>query len=161
SSRLVQLMRGRIWVESNPQQPGSRFHFTVRLGLQQGAVPRQVPLEAGGLLGLEGVVGDDNATNRRVATERLARWGMRPMAAQAGAEALRRLGEKQAAGEEVPLILLDAMMPEMDGFEVAARIQQHPELARATVMMLSSAGSTGGIARCRSLGISSFLTKPV
>jgi CheY-like chemotaxis protein len=53
------------------------------------------------------------------------------------------------------------MMPEMDGFDLAEQIRQHSELAGATIMMLSSAGHPGDRARCRELGVSACLTKPI
>ena len=52
-------------------------------------------------------------------------------------------------------------MPEMDGFTLAERIRQHPELAGATILMLSSAGQPGDAARCRELGIAAYLIKPI
>jgi CheY-like chemotaxis protein len=59
------------------------------------------------------------------------------------------------------LVLLDAVMPEMDGFTLAEKIKEQPELADATVMMLSSAMPAGSAARCGALGIAGLLTKPV
>jgi CheY-like chemotaxis protein len=53
------------------------------------------------------------------------------------------------------------MMPEMDGFALAEKIHEQPELADATVMMLSSAMPAGSAARCGALGIAGLLTKPV
>ena len=53
------------------------------------------------------------------------------------------------------------MMPEMDGFALAEQIKRHPELARATIMMLSSADHSRDMARCRVSGISSYLVKPI
>ncbi len=52
-------------------------------------------------------------------------------------------------------------MPEMDGFTLAEQIQRRPELAGATIMMLTSAGRMGDAARCRELGISAYLVKPI
>ena len=46
-------------------------------------------------------------------------------------------------------------------FDLAEQIKQHPELARAAIMMLSSAGQRGDAARCRELGIAAYLTKPI
>jgi CheY-like chemotaxis protein len=58
-------------------------------------------------------------------------------------------------------VLLDAQMPDMDGFTVGERIQQTPALAGAAIMMLSSADLPGDTARCRALGIATYLTKPI
>ena len=58
-------------------------------------------------------------------------------------------------------MLLDANMPVMDGFDLAAKVQQSPRLAGASIMMLSSGARPGDRARCFELGISAYLTKPV
>jgi len=70
---------------------------------------------------------------------------------------------ERAADEHNPytLVLLDAMMPDMDGFEVAEQIRDERHLAGATIMMLSSADSHGDVARCRELGIDIYLRKPI
>src|SRR6185503_3844698 len=57
--------------------------------------------------------------------------------------------------------LLDAMMPDMDGFEVARECKADPKLAGSTIMMLSSADCDRDAARCRDLGIARYLRKPV
>ena len=67
----------------------------------------------------------------------------------------------RASGSPFPLVLLDAMMPDVDGFDLAERIRRRPGLAGATLMMLSSAGRPGEAAHCRDLGLAACLTKPV
>jgi len=64
-------------------------------------------------------------------------------------------------GHSLPLILLDGQMPEMDGFMFAERIRKNPALAEAKIIMLTSAGLHGDAQRCRELGISAYLVKPV
>jgi CheY-like chemotaxis protein len=76
-----------------------------------------------------------------------------------GAAALAELKRATAAGEPYALLLLDVMMPEMDGYTLVRQIQQHPELAGAPVMMLSS--SEGGAPRDRNLPIAACLMKPI
>ena len=71
------------------------------------------------------------------------------------------LREAKARGRAFPLILLDAQMPEMDGFALAESIKRNPDWSAATVMMLSSAGQRGDAMRCRELGVAAYLTKPV
>jgi len=104
---------------------------------------------------------DDNYTNRTVLNGVLVRWGMRPTAVDGGKAGLQALEIAKNLGRAFPLVLLDGQMPEMAGFAVAERIQKNPELAGATIMMLTSAGHLGDAARCRELGISAYLVKPI
>jgi two-component system, sensor histidine kinase and response regulator len=71
------------------------------------------------------------------------------------------LERAHAAGAPFPLVLLDTMMPEMDGFTLAERINENPDLVGATVMMLSSADRHADLSRCRELGVAAYLSKPV
>jgi CheY-like chemotaxis protein len=99
--------------------------------------------------------------NRRILIELLHRWKMRPTAVDSGAAALQKLSAASEQGRPFPLVLLDANMPEMDGFDVAREIRAHANLAGATIMMLSSSGQHDESARCRDLGIAYHLTKPI
>jgi CheY-like chemotaxis protein len=65
------------------------------------------------------------------------------------------------SGRPFPLVLLDYQMPDMDGFEVAERIAQRPDLSGATIVMLSSVGQRGDALRCRELGVAGYISKPV
>ncbi|MHB1561224.1 MAG: response regulator, partial [Isosphaeraceae bacterium] len=115
------------------------------------------------LLGLPVLVVDDNATNRRILEETLTNWGMRPTVVDGGEPALRALERARAAGTPFALVILDAMMPGMDGFTLVDRIRGEPSALAAgpTLMMLSSANRREDAAKCRALGVASYLAKPV
>jgi signal transduction histidine kinase/CheY-like chemotaxis protein len=159
-SNLVGLMQGRIWVESQPGK-GSTFHFTVYLGIQDELSLPAAPLEPKQLRDVHVLIVDDNFTNRRVLLGMLLRWGMRPTAVEGGRAALQALEIAKSTGHPFPLMLLDGQMPDMDGFALAEQIRKDPGLIAVTVMMLTSAGHLGDAARCRELGISAYLVKPI
>ena len=159
SRRLVELMDGRIWLESQPNQ-GSTFHFLARFGVQD--VSSRLPaFEPDSLRDILVLVVDDNFTNRRVVNGMLTRWAMRPTAVESGRAAMQALRVAQSIGHPFPLILLDGQMPEMDGFAFAELLRDDSTLMRPLILMLTSAGRVGDAARCRELGISAYLTKPV
>jgi len=86
---------------------------------------------------------------------------MRPSTAGNGLSAIAAMKRAAAASDPFPLVLIDALMPEMDGFAIAEKIRREPELASATIMMLSSADRSGDASRCRELGVACYLAKPI
>ncbi len=159
SSQLVESMGGRMWVESHAGQ-GSCFHFSARFARQSNPVIQLEP-QHHDLRHLPVLVVDDNATNRRILQELLLGWGMRPFLAASAPEALTEFRRAATAGQPYPLVLIDAVMPEVDGFALARKIKDYPDLTSALILMLSCSGQVENSARCRDLGIPISLTKPI
>jgi signal transduction histidine kinase/DNA-binding response OmpR family regulator len=161
STRLVRMMGGKIWVESE-MGSGSQFHFTVRLGVADAKEIRLGTIAPPEILrGVKVLVVDDNRTNCRILEGMLTRWQMKPTSVNGGAAALAQLSAAREEGEPYNLILTDMHMPDMDGFALVEQIRHRPELATATIMMLTSAGHRGDAARCQELGVSAYLLKPI
>jgi len=160
TSRLVQLMEGKIWVDSRIGQ-GSTFHFTASFGLPD---PHAVPLprvEPVQVYGTKVLVVDDNATNRRILDEILRNWGMRPICATGAAEALGLLREAVRIGEPFSIVVSDVNMPDVDGFELVECCRNDDDLRETVFILLTSATRSGDVARCTELCIAAHLVKPV
>ena len=158
--QLVELMEGQIWVESELGE-GSTFHFTASFGIQDEARTRRKLLPRDGLENMSVLVVDNNSTNRQILVEMLNNWGMKPSAVEDGPHALDAMESGAASAKGFSLVLLDGMMPGIDGFELAAQIRQKRRWDATKLIMLTSAGRRGDAERCRALGIEAYLTNPV
>jgi CheY-like chemotaxis protein/anti-sigma regulatory factor (Ser/Thr protein kinase) len=159
TSQLVNMMRGRLWVESTPGK-GSTFHFTVRFPCSTEPRPaKAAAIES--LHELPVLVVDDNRTNRLICHELLSNWGMKSTTVASGAEALDALRRASASGHPFRLVLQDVMMPGVDGFETIEQMRDVAGFDQATVIMLSSANRGADRERAARLGVARCLTKPV
>lgn len=159
SKQLVELMRGTIWVESKKGE-GSTFYFTAVFELDREAV-QESRTGVEDLKDLEVLVVDDNKTNRIILRNMLKEWDVSVALAEGAEEGLAILKKRSITNRPIELILLDAQMPEINGFTLVERIKNDPMLNKATIMMLTSSSLRGDAARCRELGISAYLIKPV
>jgi len=160
SRRLAELMGGRMWVESEVGT-GSTFHLV--LPLARAAVPMTPPVTASrqSLQGLPVLVVDDNAINRQYLQGMLTSWGMKSAVAGSAATALAALEASRLRAEPCRLVLLDARMPDGDGFSVVERMRDDPSCADVSIILLASDLGGGDLRRCRELGISRHLVKPI
>jgi two-component system, sensor histidine kinase and response regulator len=160
TSRLVQLMGGTIWLESEPGR-GSTFHFTSRLGFTESQGQPIAPADSEGIQDMAVLVVDDNKTNRFILIEMLSAWGLQPSAAEGGRAALAELARAHEAGQPFRLVITDMQMPELDGITLSGEIRKSPAFGAVPILLLSSVGQQGEAARCRQLAIAGYLTKPV
>jgi two-component system, sensor histidine kinase and response regulator len=161
SARLVKLMGGRIWLESKEGR-GSTFHFTVRIqdsGTAEAAEAKKTGLEEAA--GRRVLVADDSAVNRKLLEHLLSRWGLRPVSAQSGEEALAIFKESQSGGEPFSLILVDELMPGMDGLRFAQKLRSISAAGPPIMLMLSRALDAEERKSCARLGISRTVFKPL
>src|SRR5438094_1905784 len=157
--RLVALMGGELTVTREVGR-GSEFSFTLPFPVEASAAA-QAPGRRASLGGRRLLVVDDNETNRRILRDMLGAEGVavhEAHRADAGLEALRRAA---TAGTPFDLAILDAQMPDQDGFQLAAAIRGDAQLGRTRLLILTSAGQRGDGERCRQLGIQAYLTKPI
>ena len=101
------------------------------------------------------LVVDDNAMNRDVLSRRLQRNGHTVEAVEGGKQALASL-----ESGKFDLVMLDIMMPDMDGYQVLTQLRLDPALSHLPVLMISAVGDTDSVVRCLSLGADDYLNKP-
>ena len=162
SSKLVEMMGGQIGVDSKPAI-GTTFWFTITLGVQpQGAsTDEPIELKPVRLDELPILIVDDNATNLMILTEVLSNWHAQPVTVRNGPAALEALRSAAARGRPFAIVLIDGMMPDMDGLDLARHIRSEPLIAGVPLLMLTSSGPPEDDDVCRELQVSACLTKPV
>jgi PAS domain S-box-containing protein len=141
--------------------PGSIFHFTIGFKLSRSKDIRVSRPKPQDLSGMPVLIVDDNTTNRILLQEMTISWGLVPTMTANGKEAIDCFNKAFESGTPYPLILLDMQMPEIDGFDVAKIIKDAPSGEDVRIIMLSSSGQRGDSDRCKEIGISGYLLKPI
>ncbi|WP_374361949.1 PAS domain S-box protein [Pseudoduganella danionis] len=160
SKTLVEMMRGRIWLESEPGQ-GSVFHFTACFGLQA-SVQNNRMFTADELRGIRVLVVDDNAAAREILHDMALSFGLNVATASGGRQALEMVAAAQADGAQFDLLLSDWRMPEMDGVQLVGELQRSTRLHAPAVIMVTAYGREEALAAAREqqVELSTVLTKP-
>jgi two-component system sensor histidine kinase/response regulator len=159
SARLVTLMGGEIGLISTPGK-GSEFSFNVEFATVNADEGASSKLLDPDLTGKSVLVADDNHVNRELLAKLLPKWGMLPVFASDGFEALAAFADSVMQGNPFPLVLLDRNMPGMDGYEVAERLIRSAAERPPAIVILSSSGVAD--AECiKGIGIFRQLAKPL
>jgi CheY-like chemotaxis protein/HPt (histidine-containing phosphotransfer) domain-containing protein len=152
-------MGGEIGLKSAPSR-GSEFSFTAQFAPVHSGEAAAGNLVHPDLAGKSVLVVDDNRVNRELLAHLLPKWGMCPVLASDGFEALAAFADSVMRGRPFPLVLLDRNMPGMDGYEVAERLFRSAGKPPAIVVLLSSPNAADA-ERIKSIGIFGQLAKPL
>ncbi|CAG1000401.1 partial two-component system, NarL family, sensor histidine kinase EvgS, partial [Rhodocyclaceae bacterium] len=171
SARLVDMMGGRLWAESEVGR-GSIFHFTARLpagadqasadgdaptaGATDGGSRPALPRRAAAVSPLEVLLVEDHPFNQKLATSLLAKWGHRFQVAGNGEEALNLLARKS-----FDIVLMDVQMPVMDGLEATRRLRARETDRHTTVIAMTANAMEGDRDRCLAAGMDDYIAKPI
>ena len=158
SRQLVRQMGGDVKVESVPGR-GSRFWFDVPMPVVDapGAATGGDEIPSGYLGPRKTLlVVDDVATNRALLRDLLGSLGFRMLEADNGVAALR-----QAKIDPPDLVLMDMVMPDMDGIETTRRLRAEPDTAKTPVLIISASSTPEEGQRAIAAGADAFLSKPV
>jgi two-component system sensor histidine kinase/response regulator len=159
ASQLVAMMQGQIWVESEVGR-GSTFHFLATFQRATTSSRRARSAEPEAIHGLPVLVVDDNITHCNILAEMLSNWGLQPSVFTDPERSLQCLYEAAEAGKPFQLALVDAHMPQIDGFRLAEQIRDHNSSCHV-IMMVTSIGQPSHVSRCETLGFRSYLLKPI
>jgi signal transduction histidine kinase/CheY-like chemotaxis protein/HPt (histidine-containing phosphotransfer) domain-containing protein len=157
TKKLVEMMHGRIWVESEAGR-GSTFRFNVCLARQAAIADATIPPE---LVDLRVLIVDDNPTSRDILSDLAASWRMIPTVAAGASDALALWRRQARTGKPFPLALIDGQLSGEDGYTLAGQILAEPSLAPTRIIMLTGAVRGETERAAAELGLKHSVAKPV
>jgi two-component system sensor histidine kinase/response regulator len=155
--QLVEKMGGSIWVESEFGK-GSTFIFTANFGRQSAEQRKFVPPPD--IQGLNVLVVDDCDSSRLIMEKILESFGFRVELVSSGEDSLAILKDNQSRGKPFELVMIDWLMPGLDGIETSRRIRQDLKLT-IPIIMMTAFGKDSERLEAEKVGINVFLTKPI
>lgn len=160
TQQLTELMGGRIRVDSQVGR-GSTFHVVLPLRIGSGRVSPSRRTQLGLIPELPVLVVDDNAANRTILEELLHAWELKPEGVADGRAALAALDHARSAGRSFGVVIIDADMPGMNGFELCRQIKGNAVHAAVPVIMLTAVNKLDDPVRALEAGAVTTLLKPV
>jgi PAS domain S-box-containing protein len=157
--QLVKQMGGSIGVQSEPTK-GSIFWFTARFGKQHPGKAAS-PIRPAELQQRRVLVVDDNETSRVICQHLLASWGMEQHLESSGDSALATMRREAARGRPFEIVIIDTVMPGMDGLMLARAIKTDPRISQSRLIMLTQIDRRDDLEAFRECGVDDYLTKPV
>lgn len=157
TKRLAEMMGGEVGIEST-QGVGSTFWMTARLQRIENEGDHFVIPQ---LQHQHALVVDNSHATRLVHSQLLSRTGMRNLTVATGREALQALREADASGQPFDLVLLDMLMPDMDGHETMRAIRALPLSRQPEAFLVTASGDRQVFESAHKMGFSSVILKPM
>jgi len=156
--RLVEMMGGKIWVESEVGR-GSSFFFTATFG-RSGQMEKRLLEPPSDLRGMKVLVVDDNVSSRIALKGMLEYFSFEVSLVASGEKGLKEL-ENASDDHPYELVLMDWKMPRMNGIETSRRIKNHPGLSKIPIIIMVTAyGREEIIREANRVGLEGYLIKP-
>jgi len=157
SQRIVRLMGGEMGFVGS----GEEADFWFSLKLPRSREPKVENLFSGNLAGLKALIVEDNERNRDILVEQMMSWGVQPVIAGSGQEALQLMRVDLDSCCPFELAIIDHQLPDMDGKRVGMMMQSDSVLSECCMVLLTSDAGAGRGREYREAGFSAYLAKPV